>query len=94
MDMPFRWVRFELPLLGVGVDEADSISWRLRNRWLVDLAARRLVGPFQLTGPVAEAPEEVDLRSSAASRHQADLGVRCPGGADANSSVLFTGSFP
>ena len=28
----------------------------------------------QLTGPVAEAPE-VDLRSSAASRHQAELGV-------------------
>ena len=32
-------------LLGVGVDEAGSISWRSCTRRLVDLAARRLVGP-------------------------------------------------
>ena len=46
----------------------------------------------QLTGPVAEAPE-VDLRSSAASRHQAELGVWCPGGAEAKSAVPPTGNF-
>ena len=32
-------------VLGVGVDEAGSISWRSRTRRLVNLAARRLVGP-------------------------------------------------
>ena len=32
-------------VLGVGVDEAGSISWRSCTRRLVDLAARRLVGP-------------------------------------------------
>ena len=32
-------------VLGVGVDEAGSIFWRSRTRRLVDLAARRLVGP-------------------------------------------------
>ena len=32
-------------VLGVGVDEAGSVSWRSRTRRLVDLAARRLVGP-------------------------------------------------
>ena len=31
--------------LGVGVDEAGSASWRSCTRRLVDLAARRLVGP-------------------------------------------------
>ena len=76
-------------VLGVGVDEAGSISWRLCTRRLVDLAARRLVGPSARTGPVAEAPE-VDLRSSAALRHQAELVVWCPGGADANSSFSAT----
>ena len=46
----------------------------------------------QLTGPVAETPD-VDLRRSAASHHQTELGGRCPGGAEANSAVSFTGSF-
>ena len=32
-------------VLGVGVDEAGSISWRSCTRRLVNLAARRLVGP-------------------------------------------------
>ena len=32
-------------VLGVGVDKAGSISWRSCTRRLVDLAARRLVGP-------------------------------------------------
>ena len=64
--------------LGVGVDEAGSVSWRSCSctRRLVDLATWRLGGLSgrQLTGPVAGAPE-VDLRSSAASRHQAEVGV-------------------
>ena len=81
MDMPFRWVRFELSLGSVWTRRArfpgaralgGSSTWRLGG-----LSGR------QLTGPVAEAPE-VDLRSSAASRHQAELGVWCPGGAEAN----------
>ena len=72
MDMPFRWVRFELSLESVWTRRArfpgacalgGSSTWRLGG-----LSGR------QLTGPVAEAPE-VDLRSSAASRHQAELGV-------------------
>ena len=72
MDMPFRWVRFELSLGSV---------WTRRVRFP---GARALGGSStwrrgglsgrQLTGPVAEAPE-VNLRSSAASRHQAELGV-------------------
>ena len=67
MDMPFRWVRFELSLGSVWTRQArflgarelggSSTWWRLGG-----LSGR------QLTGPVAEAPE-VDLRSSAASRH-------------------------
>ena len=90
MDMPFRWVRFELSLGSVWTRRArfpgaralgGSSTWRLGG-----LSGR------QLTGPVAEAPE-VDLRSSAASRHQAELGVWCPGGAEANSSVSRTRSF-
>ena len=85
MDMPFRWVRFELSLESVWTRRArfpgacalgGSSTWRLGG-----LSGR------QLTGPVAEAPE-VDLRSSAASRHQAELGVRSPGGAEANHSFF------
>ena len=81
MDMAFRWVRFELSLGSVWTRRArfpgaralgGSSTWRLGG-----LSGR------QLTGPVAKAPE-VDLRSSAASRDQAELGVWCPGGADAN----------
>ena len=81
MAMPFRWVRFELSL---------GLVWTRLVRFP---GARALGGSStwrrgglsgrQLTGPVAEAPE-VDLRSSAASRHQAELGVWCPGGAEAN----------
>ena len=72
MAMPFRWVRFELSLGSVWTRRArfpgaralgGSSTWRRGG-----LSGR------QLTGPVAEAPE-VDLRSSAASRHQAELGV-------------------
>ena len=87
MAMPFRWVRFELSLGSVWTRRVrfpgaralgGSSTWRLGG-----LSGR------QLTGPVAEAPE-VDLRSSAASRHQAELGVWCPGGADAIYSVSVT----
>ena len=38
-------------VLGVGVDEAGSISWRLCTRRLVDLAARRLVGCRAVSSP-------------------------------------------
>ena len=64
-------------VLGVYVEEAGSISWRSRTWRLVDSAARRPGGLTgrQLTGPVAEAPEEVNLRSSAAS-HIARRGQR------------------
>ena len=41
--MPFRWVRFELPLGSVWTRRA-RFSWRSRTRWFVVLAARRLVG--------------------------------------------------
>ena len=61
-------------VLGVGVDEAGSISGA---RALGGSSTLRLGGLSgrQLTGPVAEGPE-VGLRSSAASsRHQAELGV-------------------
>ena len=74
MGMPFRWVRFELSLGSVWTRRArfpsarralgGSSTWRLGG-----LSGRQLTA-----GPVAEAPE-VDLRSSAASRHQAELGV-------------------
>ena len=90
MAMAFRWVRLERPLCS---------AWTRRVRFprvraLVGSSARLLGGLTgrQLTGPVAEAPE-VDLRSSAASRHQAELGVWCPGGAEANPSVFVGGSF-
>ena len=39
------WFRRPRTALGVGVDKAGSISWRSCTRRLVDLAARRLVGP-------------------------------------------------
>ena len=42
-----------------------------------------LVG-CQITGPAIETPD-VDLRRTAGSRHQAELGGRCPGKAEANS---------
>ena len=38
-------------VLGVGVDEAGSISWRSCTRRLVDLAARRLVGCRAVSSP-------------------------------------------
>ncbi len=63
--------------LGVGVGEAGSVvSWRSRARALGGSSTWRRGGLSgrQLTGPVAEVPE-VNLRSSAASRHQAELGV-------------------
>ena len=91
MDMPFRWVRFELSLGSAWTRRArfpgaralgGSSTWRLGG-----LSGR------QLTGPVVKAPE-VDLRSSAASRHQAELGVWCPGGAEANSSFFVKGTTP
>ena len=77
MEMPFRWVRFELCLGSVWArwarfpgDRAlgGSSTWRLGG-----LSGR------QLTGPVEEAPE-VDLRLSAASRHQAELGSNAQAG--------------
>ena len=76
MDMPFRWVHFELSLGLVWTRRArfpgaralgGSSTWRLGG-----LSGRQLTGP--VADVVAEAPE-VDLRSSAASRHQAELGV-------------------
>ena len=69
-------------VLGVGVDEAGSISGA---RALGGSSPMRLGGlaGCQLTGPVAETPD-VDLRRSAASHHQAGLRGRCPGGAEAN----------
>ena len=87
MAMAFRWVRLERPLCSAWARQARFPGVRA----LGGSSARRLGGLTgrQLTGPVAEAPE-VDLRSSAASRHQAELGVWCPGGADANSSFFVT----
>ena len=87
MDMPFRWVRFELSLGSVWTRRArfpgaralgGSSTWRLGG-----LTGR------QLTGLVAEAPE-VNLRRSARSDHETELAARSPGGADANSSFSTT----
>ena len=91
MNMPFRWMRFELSLGSVWTRRARFPGARA----LGGSSTGRLGGLSgrQLTGPVAEA-SEVNLRSSANSRHQAELGVLCPGGADTNSSVSLTGSFP
>ena len=69
--------------LGVGVDEAGSIFRRARARRPSPMRLGGLAG-CQLTGPVAETPD-VDLRRTAASHHQAELGGRCSGGAEANS---------
>ena len=85
MDMPFRWVLFELPLRSVWTRRArfpgaralgGSSTWRRGG-----LSGR------QLTGPVAKAPE-VDLRSSAASRHKAELG-----GSDAQAELMRIPAF-
>ena len=46
----------------------------------------------QLTGPVAETPD-VDLRRTAASHHQAELGGQCSGGAEVNS-IFFVKKLP
>ena len=85
MAMAFRWVQFRTARV-LGVNWAGSDSWRLRARWLVGSAARRLDGR-QLTGPAAEAPK-VNLRRSARSDHGTELAARSPGGADANSSFF------
>ena len=65
------------------------------NFLVLACSAARLLGGSagsagcQLTGPVAETPD-VDLRRSASSHHQIELGGRCPGGADANLKISHT----
>ena len=80
MDMPFRRVRFELPLGSVWTRRArfpgaralgGSSTWRLGG-----LSGR------QLTGPVAEAPD-VDLRRTTRSRHQTQPGAALGWGQEA-----------
>ena len=73
-------------ILGVSVNDR-GLNFLVRAR-----SAARLLGGSagsagcQLTDPVAETPD-VDLRRSAASHHQAELGGRCPRGAEANPGV-------
>ena len=101
MDMVFRWVRLEL-FLGLAWTSWARFSGA---RALGGSSTRRLGGltDRQLTGPVAEAPE-VNLRSSAASHHQAKLGrgdaqaeliriPRAPRGALAFPLVVLRGHF-
>ena len=80
--MAFRWVCLEWPWGSVWMRRAQFSGARA----LGGSSPMRLGGLVgcQLTGPVAETPD-VDLRLTAASHHQAELGGRCPGGADANS---------
>ena len=76
-----------------GQCERRGLNFLVRAR-----SAARLLGGSagsagcQLTGPVAETPD-VDLRRSAASHHQAELGGRCPGGAEVNS-IFFVKKLP
>ena len=80
----FRWC--------VANDPWDQCERRGLNFLVRARSAARLLGGSagsagcQLTGPVAETPD-VDLRRSAASHHQAELGGRCPREAEANPGV-------
>ena len=72
MDMAFRWVCLEWPWGSVWMRRARFSGARaLGGSSLMRLGG--LAG-CQLTGPVAETPD-VDLRRTAASHHEAELGV-------------------
>ena len=79
--------------LGVGSDEASSISFCLRARWLVSSLTRRCGGlaARRLTCPLAEAPD-TGVRPNARSDSQPPLAVGSHRACEADARIRHVGN--